>query len=64
MPAHTVSEGESIATYSGKRSRAVFRRVTRRVDRNDEVGLILAGSVVPQWMPRAMPVVVRVRRTR
>lgn len=63
VPAHTVSRGDHIATYNGRRTHPVFRRVERAGEYADgTVWIIASGSVVPQTMGRDTPVMLRERR--
>lgn len=62
VPAKTVTVGESIATFNGRRTQPTFRRVTRVSNGPDEIGLTYAGAIVPQWIGNDVPVLVRIPR--
>jgi 3-polyprenyl-4-hydroxybenzoate decarboxylase len=64
VPAHTLSRGDILGTFNGRRTSTVFRKVERVSERDGYVYVTIAGSVLPESIPRATPVVVRVRRTR
>lgn len=62
VPAKTVTVGEHVATFNGRRTQPVFRRVTRVSNGTTEIGLTFAGAIVPQWIGNEVPVLVRVPR--
>lgn len=64
VPAGTITVGERVATFNGRRTQPTFRRVTRVSHTPTEIGLTYAGATVPQWVGNGVPVLVRVRRVR
>lgn len=63
IPAHAVSKGDHIATYNGRKSIPVFRKVERQGEYPDgSVYIIMSGSAVPQVMARDTPVTLQIRR--